>query len=89
MGFVYRMSWTDLSASGVVYYYTVRGSGWEEPVEVNMDVVLGRKTMGWATLGEFDFEAGEASVTLTDKEVSGRRDVKIVADAVKWVKIEE
>ena len=42
----------------------------------------------WASLGEYDFPAGEASVTLSDKEIRGRDEIAIVADAVKWVKLE-
>lgn len=75
---------------GIIYYYTVRGGDWEKEVEVPLDLYFPRKWggRGWIELGEFDFPAGEASVTLSDKEVYGRTEVAIVADAVKWVKLE-
>ena len=75
---------------GIIYYYTVRGGDWEKEVEVPLDLYFPRKWggRGWIELGEFDFPVGEASVTLSDKEVYGRTEVAIVADAVKWVKLE-
>lgn len=42
----------------------------------------------WTSLGEFDFPEGEVSVTLSDKDEKGRKDLAIVADAVKWIKID-
>lgn len=76
--------------NGILYYYTVRGGEWEKNVEVPMDLYFPGKWggRGWVDIGEFDFPAGEASVTLSDREAQGREDVTIVADAVKWVKLE-
>lgn len=75
---------------GIVYYYTVRGGEWEKNVEVPMDLHFPGKWggSGWVDIGEFDFPAGEASVTLSDREAQGREEVTIVADAVKWVRLE-
>ena len=36
----------------------------------------------------FDFSAGEVRVTLSDRDDEGRDDIAIMADAMKWVKIE-
>lgn len=75
---------------GVIYYYTLSFGGQQQEVEVHLDVELSGRydNSCWASLGEFDFPAGEASVTLSDKEVRGRNEIAIVADAVKWVKLE-
>ena len=76
--------------AGVIYYYTLSFGGQQQEVEVNLDgELLGQdKKSCWASLGEYDFPAGEASVTLSDKEIRGRDEIAIVADAVKWVKLE-
>lgn len=73
----------------MIYYYTVRGGGIEREVEVDLDAVLPHRLdfSCWASLGEFDFPAGEVSVTLSDKEIHGRKEVVIVADAVKFMKL--
>ena len=59
-------------------------------MEVKLDELLPRRIdiRGWASLGEYDFPAGEARVVLSDKDFQKRKDVAIVADAVKWIKIE-
>ncbi len=93
MAKVYRgslLSSTFQKPEGVVYYYTVVCNGKEISVEVNLDEVLESEDMftGWISLGEHYFSAGEASVILSDKEVQHRKEVAIVADAVKWVKLE-
>lgn len=76
--------------SGVVYYYTVSFGDRQEEVEVNLDAELSgsNENSCWASLGVFNFPAGEVSVTLSDKEIQGRKDIAIVADAVKWIKLE-
>ncbi|MEY8591804.1 hypothetical protein AALK14_10180 [Butyricimonas hominis] len=78
------------SVNGVIYYYTVAAGGQEREVEINLDYCLSgtKEFSAWTSLGEFDFPAGEASVTLSDKEVRRREEVAIVADAVKWVKLD-
>ncbi|WP_059026742.1 hypothetical protein [Gabonibacter massiliensis] len=75
---------------GVIYHYTVFYGDKKEEVEVNLDELLPRRIdiRGWASLGEYDFPAGEARVVLSDKDLQKRKDVAIVADAVKWIKIE-
>ena len=75
---------------GVIYHYTVFYGDKKEEVEVNLDELLPRRIdiRGWASLGEYDFPAGEAKVILSDKDLQKRKDVAIVADAVKWIKIE-
>ena len=75
---------------GVIYYYTVTAGGQEREVEISLDFCMpgSGKMNTWASLGEYDFPAGEASVTLSDKEIRGRDEIAIVADAVKWVKLE-
>ena len=90
MGKVYRQSLVPGPGrpGGVVYYYTVFHGDKPEKVEVNLDAFLRGNPSGWASLGEYDFPAGEAKVVLSDKEVQRRKDVAIVADAVKWIKIE-
>lgn len=76
---------------GVIYHYTVFHGDQKENVEINLDAIFpGRSSIPtWASLGVFDFPAGEAKVLLSDKDSQQREDVAIVADAVKWVKIED
>ncbi|WP_438829494.1 golvesin C-terminal-like domain-containing protein, partial [Sanguibacteroides justesenii] len=75
---------------GVIYHYTIFHGDKKEEVAVALDEILpGRyESSGWVSLGEYDFPAGEAKVVLSDKDPRRRKDVAIVADAVKWIKIE-
>lgn len=73
--------------TGVVYYYTLSSGNRQEEVAVSLDEELSGFS-GWVTIGEYDFPTGEVSVTLSDKEVRKRKEVAIVADAVKFVKLE-
>lgn len=89
---VYRRSLVrgPILPGGVVYHYTVFHGDKTEDVAVNLDIAIPKRisSRDWALLGEYDFPAGEAKVVLSDKEVQRRKDVAIVADAVKWIKIE-
>ena len=78
---------TPFDDSGIIYYYTLSFGGREEKAEVSLDAELSGSS-GWALIGEYDLPAGEVSVTLSDKEVRRRKEVAIVADAVKWIKVE-
>ncbi len=75
---------------GVVTYYTIFHGDNKEEVAVDLDIAIPKRlgSRGWASLGEYDFPAGEAKVVLSDKDPQKRKDVAIVADAVKWIKIE-
>lgn len=75
---------------GVVNHYTVFHGDKKEEVAVDLDLAIPKRmrSRGWASLGEYDFPAGEARVVLSDKDPQKRKDVAIVADAVKWMKIE-
>lgn len=92
MGKVYKKHFSAgmVNYGGIVYYYTVSCGGVKKEVEVNLDICLPGNwdVATWASLGEYDFPAGEVSVTLSDREVQGRKDVAIVADAVKFIKLE-
>lgn len=93
MGKVYKAVCVSLPTgpvTEVVYYYSVFFGDQKEDVEVNLDVELSREydNSCWASLGEFDFPAGEVSVTLSNKEIKQRKEIAIVADAVKFVKLE-
>ncbi|WP_294143069.1 hypothetical protein [uncultured Sanguibacteroides sp.] len=72
--------------SGIIYYYTLSFGEREEKAEVSLDAELSGSS-GWALIGEYDLPAGEVSVTLSDKEVRRRKEVAIVADAVKFIKL--
>ena len=68
--------------------YTIKHGDQEDEIDFDMGEGLDNRTAdGWMTLGEFDFPAGEVSVTLSDKDERGRKDVAIMADAVKWVRM--
>ena len=75
---------------GVVNHYTVFHGDKKEEVAVDLDIAIPKRvgSPGWASLGEYDFPAGEARVVLSDKDLQKRKDVAIVADAVKWIKID-
>ena len=65
----------------IPYYYTVECGGEEEEIVLTID---GRQR-GWVSLGKFNLPAGETEVTLSDR---GEPENFIIADAVKWVKVE-
>lgn len=75
-------------ASGVINYYTVFYGDREENLEIDLDAALGMDDQGWISLGLYDCPKGKVRVRLSNKEVAGRDGVGIVADAVKWVKVE-
>lgn len=73
----------------IVYHYTVKQGDREDNVDVSLDEQLDEgDLMGWVSLGVFDFSAGEVRVTLSDRDDEGRDNIAIMADAMKWVKIE-
>ena len=67
-------------------YYTVFDGEQEHEVLV---AVSEDELYGWVSLGVYDCKKKRVSVTLSDKRVSDRgRGQQLVADAVKWVKVE-
>ncbi len=72
--------------SDIILYYTIKSGGKEENVEV--EGKDSDRYPDWVSVGEFDFPEGEVSVTLSDKDEKGRKDLAIVVDAIKWVKID-
>lgn len=74
--------------TNTVLHYTVRHANNEEKIDVLLDESQSSTYWyDWVVIGEFDFPAGEVSVTLSDKDEKERKDIAIVADAVKWVRI--
>ena len=65
----------------IPYYYTIGNGGEAEEVVVTID----SHHRGWVSLGKFDLPAGETKVILSDR---GEPESFIIADAVKWVKVE-
>ena len=63
-------------------YYTLEHRDGIEKIKLS----TGKKTPGWIFIGEFHFNAGETKIILNDK---GTPDQRIMADAVKWVKVGE
>ena len=74
--------------SSVVNYYTVCYGDKQEKVELSLDEELVGISSGWVSLGNFDFPGGEVRVVLSDKEINRDKDVAIIADAVKFVRLE-
>ena len=74
--------------SSVVNYYTVCYGDKQEEIELPLDEELEGLPSGWVSLGKFDFPEGEVRVILSDKEVNKDKDVAIIADAVKFVRLE-
>lgn len=77
---------------GKVYHYTIRCSGREVVVPLEME----EDTKGWVSLGEYIFDDEEASVTLDDRvksetlEIDRVKKVAVIfADAVKWKRAKE
>ena len=62
------------------YHYTVYYGQEEQEVWA--------KTTGWSSLGTYDFPKGEARVVLDDRRLEDKRDFYVIADAVKWVKVD-
>ena len=74
--------------SSVVNYYTVCYGDKQEKVELSLDEELVGISSGWVSLGNFDFPGGEVRVVLSDKEINRDKDIAIIADAVKFVRLE-
>jgi hypothetical protein len=66
-------------ATEAFQHYAVSTAGGVEEVSVNII------PCGWISLGRFRLPAGECSVTLDDR---GEKGQVIIADAVKWVRVE-
>ena len=77
--------------SEIIFYYTVRCKDWLKEVELWPEVTLKEVSLQleWLELGVFDLPAEEVSVTLSDKDKKGRKNMVIFADAVKWMKLDE
>lgn len=76
--------------NGVIYHYTVESVNGKEQISVDLDRFFQpRQWVGWVSLGEFDLPEGEVSVTLSDYDELGRDFIAVVADAVKWEKLED
>ena len=93
MGKAYLVKlWGDMNVPYDEYslYYTVKYGDRKEEIELNLGEAKDSEALNdWMYLGEFDFPAGEVSVTLSDKDEQVRKETTIVVDAVKWVKITE
>ena len=77
-----------LDYSDFTLAYTIKHGDQEEKIDFNMGEGVENRTIDdWMVLGEFDFPAGEVSVILSDKDERGRKDIVIMADAVKWVRM--
>lgn len=63
------------------YFYSVEGKDYKKEVCIHLDA----RQKEWVSLGIHDFSAGEARVVLDDR---GNPEQIVVADAVKWVKVE-
>ena len=55
---------------------------------LSLDEALGNKQQGWVSLGNFDFPGGGVKITLSNKENNQNQDIAIIADAVKFVRLE-
>ena len=81
--------------TSTVYHYTVYHGEQESEVVLNEKVEDGDwnvVTQGWCSLGRYYFPKGEARVVLDDSKANDEMyeggDNVIIADAVKWVKVE-
>lgn len=84
------IGFSSVAYDGYTLYYTVKYGNRVEEIELDLKEAKDYEVLGnWMHLGEFDFPAGEVSVTLSDKDEQARKESLIVADAVKWVKIPE
>ena len=65
-------------------YYTVFDGKQEHEVLVALSEEEENK---WVSLGIYECKKKKVSVTLSDKRISDRRAQTLVADAVKWLKV--
>lgn len=74
----------DRQPDGMTMFYTVVHAG--EETEVILELQKGKR--GWVSLGVFYFNAGDTKVILSDRTTFGssdaRREMWVVADAMKW-----
>lgn len=87
--FVYKsLTVPGVSLPSVINYYTVYYGDEQEEIALSLDEVLGYNQMGWASFGNFDFPGGEVKITLSNKENNRNQDIAIIADAVKFIRLE-
>lgn len=63
------------------YFYSVEGENYKKEVCLYLDA----RQKGWVSLGVHDIPEGEARIVLDDR---GNPEQIVIADAVKWVKVE-
>jgi len=88
--------WIPRPEVGLIYnkaqYYKVSGEG-VPAKEVLLPLTAGE----WISLGEFDLQTGKSTVVLDDRSFkdkkqsaqSSRTSASVIADAVKWVRMED
>lgn len=78
-------SWqTTTRAKDYTLKYTVTEGNTEREVILNLSSTNSQN--GWFFLGRFNINGGSAKITLSDY---GKEQQIIVADAIKWVKVEK
>jgi len=92
----------DPENNTIKYHYTIQHKGKKYPVDIELQqepisskaynyqpsaaqLIIPRNGT-WVSLGSFDFPSGEVEVILSDKGAASHR---IIADAVKWVRVDE
>ena len=78
--------WEYLGAdyySNIVLDFTVEYGNQSEQIDILLEKPYGE----WVCIGEFDFPPGETRVILLDKDEQRRENMAIIADAVKWVRL--
>jgi len=87
--FVYKsLTIPGASLPSVINHYTVYYGDEQEEIALSLDEALGNKQQGWVSLGNFDFPGGGVKITLSNKENNQNQDIAIIADAVKFVRLE-
>ena len=80
--FVYKsLTIPGASLPSVINHYTVYYGDEQEEIALSLDEALGNKQQGWVSLGNFDFPGGGVENNQT-------QDIAIIADAVKFVRLE-
>ena len=64
------------------YFYSIEGEDYKKEISLHLDV----RQKGWISLGVHDFSIGESRIVLDDR---GEPDQIVIADAVKWVRVDE
>lgn len=82
-------------SENIWYYYTIRHKKGEEKAEIELILKnrsqfhISVETLSWIPVGVFECPKGEITVELSNKDIDNRKEVIIVADAIKWEKIKE